>query len=246
LESLGKEVPGPGFQTIKEILMSKRNPYVSTGGRFQPPSGSGPEDRERTDCPLPEEDARLEGSPASAGRQAEISPEGELAGRSKATGEEEIPPCPRCLAAEEAAARALAEAGDTRLRALAEADNLRKRLSREKEEAMRYIASAVLSDILPGLDNLDLALEHAKNSEACKDLLLGVEMTRKLMLESLKKHGLEPVGAPGEVFDPAIHEAVSLVNDPDTPDGAVCALLSKGYMLRDRLLRPAKVVVCKK
>jgi molecular chaperone GrpE len=159
---------------------------------------------------------------------------------------EEIPPCPRCLAAEEAAARAVAEAEDTRLRALAEADNLRKRLLREKEEAMRYIASSVLMDILPGLDNLDLALEHAKNSEACKDFFIGVEMTRKLLLESLKKHGLEPVGAPGELFDPAIHEAVSLVDDPGTPDGAVCALLSRGYRLQDRLLRPAKVVVCKK
>jgi molecular chaperone GrpE len=158
---------------------------------------------------------------------------------------QEPPFCPRCKAAEENAARVLAEAEDTRLRALAECDNLRKRLLREKEEAGRYLASAVLSDILPSLDNLDLALEHAGNNEACKDLITGVEMTRKLLLDSLRRHGLEQVGEAGEPFDPGLHEAVSTVSRPDLPEGSIAVLLSRGYKLHDRLLRPARVAVCK-
>ncbi|MCL1888940.1 MAG: nucleotide exchange factor GrpE [Desulfovibrionaceae bacterium] len=157
-----------------------------------------------------------------------------------------LPECPRCKATEEEAAKAIAEATDIRLRALADLDNARKRLLREKEEATRYAAAAVLTDILPALDNLDLALDHAKGSDACKDFLVGVEMTRKLLLESVKKHGLEPVGTLGEPFDPNLHEAISMTSHPDIPDGAICALLTRGYRLHDRLLRPAKVVVCKK
>ncbi len=154
--------------------------------------------------------------------------------------------CPRCERTETAAVRMMAEAEDLRLRALAEADNLRKRMQREKDEAIRYSASAVLSDILPALDNLDLALEHAKDNDACKNFFVGVDMTKKLLLESLKKHGLEPVGAVGEEFDPALHEALSMMENPDLPNGAICTVFTRGYKLHDRLLRPAKVVVCKK
>lgn len=138
------------------------------------------------------------------------------------------------------------EASDVRLRALAEVDNIRKRMLREKDEAIRFAASNVLSDLLPSLDNLDLALEHARGQAACKDLLVGVEMTRKLLLDALKKHGLEPVGEVGEMFDPAFHEAMGTSPDPNVDDGAVCAILNRGYKLNGRLLRPARVIVCKK
>lgn len=154
--------------------------------------------------------------------------------------------CSNCDATELAAQRAIAEAEEIRLRALAEADNARKRFLREKDEATRYAASRVLSDIIPALDNLDLALEHGKGSEACKDFFVGVEMTRKLLLEALQRHGLSQVGAVGEEFDPALHEAMSLAPDENVPNGAICMLMSRGYKLHDRLLRPAKVIVCKK
>lgn len=137
------------------------------------------------------------------------------------------------------------EAEDVRLRALAEVDNIRKRMIKEKEEAIKFAASNVLTDILPALDNLDLALEHAKGQEACKDLLVGVEMTRKLMLDALKKHGLEVVGQVGEEFDPAFHEAMGMSPSPDVDNGAICNILNKGYKLHERLLRPARVIVCK-
>ena len=138
------------------------------------------------------------------------------------------------------------ELGECRLRALAEIDNTRKRLAREKEDAVRFAASNVLADIVPALDSLDLALEHARKSEACKDFVIGVDLTRKMLLEALKKHDFEAVGNIGEPFDPVVHEAMSTAASPDVDNGQVCALLSKGYKLHDRLLRPAKVIVCRK
>lgn len=155
-------------------------------------------------------------------------------------------PCPNCEATELAAQRALAEAEEIRLRALAEADNARKRFLREKDEAIRFAASSVLSDIIPALDNLDLALDHAKDNAACKDFFVGVDMTRKLLLEALQKHGLSRVGEIGQEFDPAVHEALSMAPSADVPEGCIVTLLSRGYKLNDRLLRPAKVVVCGK
>lgn len=138
------------------------------------------------------------------------------------------------------------EADDIHLRALADLENTKKRLIREREEQARFAAESVLSDIIPSLDNLDLALQHAGGLKECKDFVVGVRMTRKLMQEALAKHGLQQTGAVGEEFNPAVHEAVGMVNAPDVPNGHVCGLLSSGYKLHDRLLRPARVMVCKK
>lgn len=146
--------------------------------------------------------------------------------------------CPACPAKK--------DADDLRLRSLADLDNARKRLTREHEEQARFAAEGVLSDIIPSLDNLDLALQHASDSPACKDFVTGVRMTRKLLAEALAKHGLEEVGGVGEEFNPAVHEAVGMIGAPDVPDNHVCALLARGYRLRERLLRPARVMVCKK
>jgi molecular chaperone GrpE len=137
------------------------------------------------------------------------------------------------------------EAEDIRLRALADMDNARKRLAREKEEFQRYAGESVLADILPALDTLDLALSHAPRDEACRNFVIGVDMTRKILLEALERHGLTEVGQLGEPFDPANHEAIGAEKHPDYAPDTVCALMSKGYRLKDRLLRPAKVVVCK-
>ncbi len=138
------------------------------------------------------------------------------------------------------------EADDAKLRALAEVDNARKRMDRERGEHARFAAEKVLSSILPALDNLDLALRHATPDKACKDFVMGVEMTRKLLFDALRVHGLETVGEAGQPFDPALHEAVGMTDDPAVEDGAVCALLAPGYRLHDRLLRPARVMVCKR
>lgn len=146
--------------------------------------------------------------------------------------------CPAC--------KVKKEADDAQLRALAELDNAKKRLAREREEHVRYAAESILTDIIPSLDNLDLALQHAGTHEACKDFVVGVQMTRKLMQEALAKHGLTQTGTLGEEFNPAVHEAVGMNNDPNIPDGCISSLLSHGYSLNGRLLRPARAMVCKK
>ena len=135
---------------------------------------------------------------------------------------------------------------DEVLRILADSENLKKRLAREKEEFCKFATSTLIEDILPIMDNLELAITHGQNTEACKDLLQGVEMTLKMFQEILKKHGLEPVGEEGEKFDPNIHEAMAQEEREDMEENMVCRLMQRGYKLHDRLLRPARVMVSKK
>lgn len=137
------------------------------------------------------------------------------------------------------------EMEEQRLRQLADLDNTRKRLIREKEEAVKFAAEKVLADLLPTLDNLDLALSYGQNNTACKDLIVGVEMTKKLLLDTLAKHGLTPVGKEGEPFNPEFHEAMSQEERSDMEPNHIARLFQKGYLLKERLLRPAKVVVSK-
>lgn len=137
----------------------------------------------------------------------------------------------------------LAKARDEKLRMAAETENLKKRLQREKEDFCKYATESVLEDLLPVLDNLDLALEHGRKSGAGQELINGVEMTRKLFLDILTRHSLDPLGEPGEDFDPAWHEALAQQPDPTMEPGKVCQVVQKGYRLKGRLLRPAKVLV---
>lgn len=153
--------------------------------------------------------------------------------------------CPVCAARanmpDPAALAASVE--EERLRMLAEMDNFKKRLTREKEEHVRFAAEAVLADLLPSLDNFELALGYGKNNEACREMLQGLEMTHKLLLDALAVHGLEKVGQVGEEFNPEIHEAMTREPRDDMEPGHVSQLFQPGYKLGDRLLRPAKVVV---
>ena len=138
-----------------------------------------------------------------------------------------------------------AEADKARLLALAELENARKRLAREKEEFAKFAGESVIADILPAIDNLDLALAYAPENKESQNFVVGVDMTRKLLLDALSRHGLEQIGSLGEEFDPAKHEAMGMEPHADFADGQVCGLMSKGYKLKDRLIRPAKVMVCK-
>lgn len=140
-------------------------------------------------------------------------------------------------------ARLKAEVEELRLRSAAEMDNFKKRLNREHQEQMRYAAEKVLSDLLPTLDNLDLALQYGSRHEACRDMLQGVAMTRKLLLEAVIKHGLTPLGEEGEEFSPEVHEAMGFEARSELASGVVARVLQRGYKLGDRLLRPAKVMV---
>ncbi len=146
--------------------------------------------------------------------------------------------CPSCSVKE--------DADQTRLRALAEMENYKKRLAREHEEQLTYAAEKVLSSLLPSLDNLDLALQYGGQNEACKDMLMGIDMTRKLLLEAVKTHGLEPVGDVGEAFTPEIHEGLIFETRDDMEENHVSNVMQRGYKLKGRLIRPAKVAISKK
>jgi molecular chaperone GrpE len=140
----------------------------------------------------------------------------------------------------------MAEAEDIKLRALADNENFKRRISREAEDTRRYATESVLSDLLPVLDNLALAIEHAGDNPACKNLVMGVDMTRKIFLDTLKRHGLECMGACGEPFDPARHEAIGAVCEQGLEENCVARVSQSGYVLKGRVIRPAKVLVNKK
>jgi len=139
-----------------------------------------------------------------------------------------------------------AEAEDVRLRAIAEVENVKKRLKREQEESVRFAAEGVLGDLLPSLDSLDRAIEYGSQHEACREVIQGVEMTRKLLLDAVRAHGLASCGEPGEAFTPEFHEAVGFEKRNDLDEGHVSVVVQRGYLLKDRLLRPAKVLINRK
>ena len=155
----------------------------------------------------------------------------------------------RELTLEEKYAQALADVEELKkdnLRVLADSENFKKRLLREKDEFFKFATSAILEEIIPVMDNLDLALAHGRQAEACKDLVTGVEMTMNIFLDTMKKHGLEQIAAVDVPFDPACHEALGQIERDDVDENTVCQMLQKGYMLKDRLLRPAKGMVSRK
>ncbi len=140
---------------------------------------------------------------------------------------------------------------DQLLRTLAEMDNLRKRMEREKAEATLYAASNFARDILSVSDNMDRALataeaDHLKEAtEPVKNLVAGVEMTRRELLNVFERHGIKRVDPMGEKFDPHYHQAVFEVPTNDQPPGTVVQVMQAGFKIGDRVLRPAMVGVAK-
>ena len=140
---------------------------------------------------------------------------------------------------------------DQLLRTLAEMDNLRKRMEREKAEATLYAASNFARDILSVSDNMDRALataeaDHLKEAtEPVKNLVAGVEMTRRELLNVFERHGIKRVDPMGEKFDPHFHQAVYEVPTNEQPPGTVVQVLQAGFKIGDRVLRPAMVGVAK-
>ncbi len=134
---------------------------------------------------------------------------------------------------------------DLYLRQVADLENFKKRVAREKEEAIRYGNEALVKDLLPILDNLERAVEHAELGGNGKPLLAGVEMVLKGFLEVLEKHGVTQISAKGEPFNPQKHEAFAQVESTDHEPNTVVEELHKGYFMADRLLRPSLVSVAK-
>lgn len=131
------------------------------------------------------------------------------------------------------------------LRIQAETENFKKRIEREKDDFAKYSNEKVVKELLPVLDNLERAVDHAKESKEEGPLLEGVEMTLELFDKALEKLGVSPVLAIGEPFNPEKHEAVQQIESGDHAPNIVVSEFQKGYMLHERLLRPAMVVVSK-
>ncbi len=142
----------------------------------------------------------------------------------------------------------LSEARDERLRALAEAENARRRAQKDREEANRYGASGLARDVVSVADNLARALAAMPadtESESVKNLASGVEMVEKELAQALSKHGVKAIGEIGDHFDPNTCQAVFEMESADIPAGHIAQVMQKGYMLHDRLIRPAMVGVAK-
>lgn len=185
-------------------------------------------------------------------QQHEMDEQDETAG--SAAGEQTPTAVPEVVPAEqpaddEALAASQAEAQknwDLYLRARADLENFRKRAQREKEDLSRFANENLLREILPVADNLERALEHARQSEGGNGgLLQGVEMTLGQFQRVLEKFGVTPLRSVGEPFDPARHEALGQVESAEHPPNTVVQELQRGYLLNDRLLRPAMVMVAK-
>lgn len=135
---------------------------------------------------------------------------------------------------------------DLYLRERAELENFRKRMQREKEDLVRFANENLLREVLTVVDNLERAIDHARGSEeTVQGLMEGVEMTLSQCRKLLEKFGVTPVAAVGEPFDPTWHEAMGQLESAEHPPNTVLQEMQKGYLLNDRLLRPALVLVSK-
>ena len=135
------------------------------------------------------------------------------------------------------------QAEDRVLRFAADAENFKKRMERDKQDSIRYGNERIIAELLPVIDNLERALEHAPGDYQQHGLIQGVKMTLKRFHDSLAKFGCTPIEAKGKIFDPKFHEAVYREETKEHPDNTIVRELQKGYVLNDRLLRPATVVV---
>ncbi len=144
----------------------------------------------------------------------------------------------------------VADLNDQLLRALAETENTRRRAEREHQDIIRYGVTNLVRDILAVADNLQRALDSVPadartGNEAVASLATGVELTGKEFLSALERHGVQKVEPLGELFDHNLHQAMFEVEGTGQPAGTIVELMQPGYMLHDRLLRPAMVGVAK-
>lgn len=137
----------------------------------------------------------------------------------------------------------LKEKNEEILRRAADLDNYRKRLTKETEDKVRFANQAVVKDFLPVMDNIEMALQHAEEGSPLRE---GIELTIKSFKDVLSRHGVTEINSEiGTIFDPAVHEAIMMDNNTEYENNAVTLCVQKGYLLNDRVIRPAKVKVNK-
>ena len=139
----------------------------------------------------------------------------------------------------------LRQANDRWLRERADLENVKKRAARERADTIRFATESLLKDLLPVVDNLERAVEHARSGGDGQPLVEGVALVLKALLDVLERHGVTRVAAKGEAFDPAHHEAMAHVETTAHDPNVVVEEHQPGYRLNDRLLRPALVSVAK-
>ncbi len=132
------------------------------------------------------------------------------------------------------------------LRTKAEAENLKRRADQDVEKAHKFALDKFVDSLIPVLDSLDMSLQAATgNDEGVVKLREGNEMTLKMFLDALQKNGVQQINPEGEVFNPQLHEAMSMQESTEHAPNSVMVVFQKGYALNDRLIRPARVVVAK-
>ena len=137
------------------------------------------------------------------------------------------------------------ESMEKAIRAHAELDNVRKRTLRDVENAHKYALKKFVNELLPVIDSMELGINAVESADEHSALKEGMDLTLKMFRDVMEKFGVKTVGIEGEKFDPEKHEAVSMQELEGVESGAVVTVLQKGYLLNDRLIRPAMVIVAK-
>jgi molecular chaperone GrpE len=132
---------------------------------------------------------------------------------------------------------------DLALRSQADFENYKKRCAREKEEAIKYANSSLLERLVAIVDNFELGLNAAREQSKASSVYSGLNLVLKQLMDLLTESGLQPIEAVGERFDPNLHEAIAHEPSSEAPEGTVIRQSRRGYRFKDRLLRPAAVVV---
>jgi molecular chaperone GrpE len=132
---------------------------------------------------------------------------------------------------------------DLALRSQADFENYKKRAAREKEEAIKYANSALLERLIAIVDNFELGLDAARGEGENSPVFSGMSMVLKQLMDFLTEHGLQPIDATGQKFDPNLHEAIAHEPSEGVREGVVIRQTRRGYRMKDRLLRPSSVVV---
>ena len=167
----------------------------------------------------------------------------EPAGEDKAGEEKEAAPSEAAEASKDAEAAAPSEPDwkDMYARLLADFDNYKKRMARDREDTYRFAEVDILKDIIPTVDNLTLALDKAENKDDA--FVKGVSLVCESLVKALKEHGAEPFDALGKPLDTDKMEAIAHLPSEDVEEGKVSTEVKKGWMLKDKVLRVAQVVV---
>ncbi len=132
---------------------------------------------------------------------------------------------------------------DKYMRVLADLENLKRRQIKEREDAVQRTRSQIFGDLLPALDAFQMGIKEVEKEESTKNIFIGISMAYKQMEDILGEYGLEIINPEGKEFDPKFHEALSYQTNDEVEDGYILQTVRTGYKIRDKLLRPASVII---